>query len=137
VFGPEPWAEVAGQAWCHWDLWYCVVAVVDHDGALDGLEEHLVVALRDRLWGRDAAEAKLSHLAELRRRLDEAGLEPADLARPAPVTDKALVAKARCKLTDHGLEARARTPAMIDTRGPASPAGPHRSMGRLPRRVVR
>lgn len=115
TFGPEPWAEVAGQPWCHWDRWYCLVAVVDHDGDLAGVEEALVAALSDAGWGRDAAEAKLSHLAELRRRLDVAGLEPADLAGPDDVADKVLVAKARRKLADRGLEGRAMTPAMVDT----------------------
>ena len=115
TFGPEPWAEVAGQRWCHWDRWYCVVAMVDHDGDLAGVEQALVAALSDALWGRDAAEAKLSHLAELRGRLHVAGLEPADLVGPDDVADKVLVAKARRKLADRGLEGRAMTPAMVDT----------------------
>lgn len=115
TFGPEPSAEVAGQPWCHWDRWYCLVAVVDHDGDLGGLEEALVAAVLEALWGRDAAEAKLSHLAELRQRLDVAGLKPADLAGPDDVIDKVMVAKARRKLADRGLEGRAMTPAMMDT----------------------
>lgn len=115
TFGPEPWSEVAGQAWCHWDRWYCVVAVVDHGGDLAAVEEALVAALSGAGWGRDAAEAKLSHLAELRRRLEVAGLEPADLAGPSDPADKVVVAKARRKLADRELEGRAMTPAMLDT----------------------
>ena len=115
TFGPEPWAEVAGQPWCHWDRWYCVVAVVDHDADLGGVEETLVAALSDALWGRAAAEAKPSHLAELRQRLRVANLEPADLVGPDDVADKVLVAKARRKVADRGMEGRAMTPAMVDT----------------------
>lgn len=115
VFGPEPWARVAGRSWCQWDLWYCLVAVLDHGGDLDGLEAVLVEALRGHLWGRRAVEAKLSHLADLRERLRAAELEPARLV-PADVrADRALVAKARRKLGEHGLDSRALTPAMVET----------------------
>lgn len=115
TFGPEPWAEVARQPWCHWDRWYCVVAMLDHDGDLGGVEDTLVAALSDALWGRAAAEAKLSHLAELRRRLDNAHLQSTDLVGPDDLADKVLVAKARRKVADRGLEGRAMTPAMVDT----------------------
>ena len=115
TFGPEPWAEVAGQPWCHWDRWYCVVAVLDHDGDLGGVEDTLVAALSDALWGRAAAEAKLSHLAELRRRLDNAHLQSTDLVGPDDLADEVLVTKARRKVSDRGLEGRAMTPAMVDT----------------------
>ncbi len=32
IFGPEPWAERASVAWSHWDLWFCLVCVLDADG---------------------------------------------------------------------------------------------------------
>jgi hypothetical protein len=28
---PEPWLKVGRVAWSHWDLWFCVVACLDHD----------------------------------------------------------------------------------------------------------
>jgi len=115
VFGPEPWATVAGQEWCHWDLWFCMVAVFDHGGDLEPLEATFVAGLKDPLWGRDGIEAKLSHLADLRTRLAEVGLSPDGLVPPDAGTDKALIAKARRKVADRGLEGRAMTPAMVDT----------------------
>lgn len=115
VFGPEPWATVAGQAWCHWDLWYCLVAVLDHDGDLSGLEAVLVAALRGPLWGRRAVEARLSHLADLRERLASAGLAPTALVPAEALADRALVTKARRKLADRSLDGRALTPAMVET----------------------
>ena len=115
VFGPEPWSIVADLQWTHWDLWYCMVAVRDHAGELDGLEETFVTGLRDSLGSRDALEAKLSHLVDLRARLSHARLSPAELIPPASLIDKALVSKARRKVADRGLEGRAMTPAMVET----------------------
>ncbi len=115
VFGPEPWSEVAGRLWSYWDLWFAVVAVADHASALDQLEEQLVGELRRHLDGRDAAEYKLSHLADLRARLREARLGPADLARADAMRDRALVAKARKKMAGRWIEGRAMTPAMVET----------------------
>jgi hypothetical protein len=64
--------------WSYWDLWFCLVAVTDQDGDLDALAE----ALKDRgrLPRGGAAEAKLSHLDALRRRLAEAGIDARLLA---------------------------------------------------------
>lgn len=115
VFGPEVWSPVAGQDWSYWDRWFCTVAVVDHGGSLEKVEQALVAALGDRLGGRDAAEAKLSHLEDLRRRLAEAGIGASDLAGPEVGADKILVAKARRKLAARELEGRAMTQAMLDT----------------------
>lgn len=67
--GPESWATVAGVEWCWWDLWFCVLAVADFGGDLDRLEADLVGRLRSPGWvgaSRSEAEAKLSHLADLR-----------------------------------------------------------------------
>ncbi|MGH9243137.1 MAG: hypothetical protein ACRD29_02225 [Acidimicrobiales bacterium] len=114
TFGPEPWRDHQGITWSHWDRWACVVAVVDHDGDLAGLEAHLVDQLRT-LDGRDATEAKLSHLTDLRARLTTAGLTAPDLAGSDPTADRTLVAKARSKLASRGLEGRAMTPAMHET----------------------
>jgi hypothetical protein len=113
IFGPEPWRDHQGITWSHWDRWASVVAVVDHDGDLAGLEAHLVDQLHS-LDGRDATEAKLSHLTDLRARLTTAGLTTRDLAGP-DTADRKLVAKARSKLASRGLEGRAMTPAMHET----------------------
>jgi hypothetical protein len=73
VFGPEPWREVAGRTWSHWDLWFCLVLVSDFDGDW--------AALAEELWRRRSPypltldeEAKNSHLDDLRARLADAGL---------------------------------------------------------------
>ncbi|MGQ0744860.1 MAG: hypothetical protein ACT4OS_11095 [Acidimicrobiales bacterium] len=41
VLGPEPWTEIAGAAWCHYDRWFALVAVGDFGGDLDALETGL------------------------------------------------------------------------------------------------
>jgi hypothetical protein len=115
VFGPEPWEETGGRSWSHWDLWFCAVAVADHDGRLDQLEERLVGELQDRTGSREGTESKLSHLADLRVRLDDAGLVPGDLATPEVLSERSLLAKARKKLAERYLEGRAKTPVMIET----------------------
>ncbi|MHB1503880.1 MAG: hypothetical protein ACYCTL_06960 [Acidimicrobiales bacterium] len=113
--GPEPWEEIDGRIWSHWDLWFCAVAVADHDGGLDQLEERLVGELADRTGGRAGSEPKLSHLADLRVRLDDAGLVPGDLATSGVLSQRGLLNKGRKKLADRYLEGRAKTPAMIET----------------------
>ncbi len=115
VFGPEPWSELAGQPWSYWDLWFVAVAVSDHGGSLDELEAHFVGELRSHVDGRQGAESKLSHLADLRSRLEAAGLIPADLATPEALADKRVLARARKKVSDRWMEGRTMTPAMIET----------------------
>ena len=115
IFGPEPWEETRGSSWSHWDLWFCAVAVADHDFCLDQLEERLVSELQDRTRSREGTESKLSHLDDLRVRLDDAGLAPGDLATRDVLSERGLLAKARKKLAERYLEGRAKTPAMIET----------------------
>jgi len=115
VFGPEPWHEVGGSSWSHWDLWFCAVAVANHRADLDQLEERLVGELQDRTGGSEGPESMLSHLDDLRVRLDDAGLVPGDLATPEVLADRGLLTKARKKLAERYLEGRAKTPAMIET----------------------
>ena len=115
VFGPEPWSELAGRSWSYWDLWFAAVAVSDHGGSLDELEAVLVGELRSHRHDREVAESKLSHLADLRSRIEEAGLTPADLATSVMLSDKAVRAKARKKVSDHWVEERAMTTAMVET----------------------
>ena len=114
VFGPEPWSDVAGRPWSHWDLWFAAVAVSDHDGSFDDLEARLVAQLRSHV-GRQGAESKLSHLADLRSRLEAAGFSAADLATPEVLADKRVLARARKKVSDGWVEGRAMTPAMVET----------------------
>lgn len=115
VFGPELHGEVRGEPWSHWDVWFCLVTVLDHDGDLAALEHVLVAELKPGNTARSAGEAKLSHLQDLRSRLVAARLTPADLVTADLLADKALVARARKKLRDRHLDGRAKTPAMYET----------------------
>jgi len=114
VLGPEPWSELAGLSWSHWDLWFAAVTVSDHDGSLDELEARLVAQLRNHV-GHQGAESKLSHLADLRSRLEAAGSSAADLATPEVLADKRVLTRARKKVGDDWVEGRAMTPAMVET----------------------
>lgn len=113
IFGPEPWAQVAGQRWCHFDRWFALVAVREFGGDLDRLQVALEQRLRS-LTGRRDVEAKLSHLADLRERLAGAGLGPAALAEHETV-DKPTWTKARRKVLDQALENRSMTEPMRRT----------------------
>lgn len=95
-FGPELWEQRAGRDWSLWDLWFCVVAVRDHDGDLDALAAVFVDSIRrPGAESRDASEAKLSHLHDLHARLDAAGLTPPDLADADVLADKRISTRAR------------------------------------------
>jgi hypothetical protein len=113
VFGPEPWSEVGGQSWCHFDRWFALVASTDFDGDADALRGDLETRLQS-LHGRHDVVAKLSHLADLRRRVAEARLSLYQLASVEPA-DPATLAKARRKVLTQTLEGRAMTDAMRDT----------------------
>ena len=111
IFGPEPWREVAGRTWSHWDLWFCLVLVSDFDKDWAALAEELRRRRSPYLLTRDE-EAKVSHLVDLRARLTDAGLGPADLVGAA-TDDRKLLAKARRKVLDQPLDrGRDLTPAM-------------------------
>jgi hypothetical protein len=114
TFGPEPWRTAPdGTVWSHWDRWFCLVAVLDYHGDLDDLESVLVDKLHapGLLASRRDLEAKLSHLADLRSRLDDAGASAADVA----ADDTRVRARARKKVLDQALEVRALTPPMRAT----------------------
>ena len=102
IFGPEPWQEVAGGSWSHWDLWYCLVLVSDFDGDWAAFSEELWRRRSPYLLTLDE-EAKVSHLDDLRARLADAGLGPTDLVGTA-AGDRKLLAKARRKVLDQPLD---------------------------------
>lgn len=65
-FGPEAWEHRGAHDWSLWDLWFCVIAVRDHGGDLDAFAQDFVDTIRKPgVYGRDEAEAKLSHLHNL------------------------------------------------------------------------
>jgi hypothetical protein len=102
----------AGYAWSHWDLWCCVVALHDGGGDLGRVEANLAAELhRPSLGTTRATESKLSHLADLRARLDASDLTPGLLVG-SDGADARVVAKARHKLAAD-LEGRAMTETML------------------------
>ena len=112
IHGPEPWATRNKAVWSHWDLWFCLVALADHDGDLD----ELAVAIEEggRLSGGGTAEAKLSHLDDLRRRMAQAGIDAQTLLAGGD-TDPKIRAKARAKVLKQGLYPRDMTEPMWHT----------------------
>lgn len=114
IFGAEAWATVAGVEWCHFDWWFALVVTRDFDGDPDALRAQLETTLRSSLHRRADTQAELSHLAELRARLDAAGLDFGDLAE-ADEADMPILGKARRKVLDQALDGRAMTTPMRDT----------------------
>ncbi len=131
IFGPEPWNEVAGTVWSHWDLWFCLVCQIDFGGDWRGLEQSIVGGRRRSNGGRDW-EAMDSHLHDLGARLFAAGADPATLAAGCG-EDRAVLAKARRKVHDQGLAGRDLTRHEGHPSGAAADACSARPLGRLPR----
>lgn len=113
IYGPEPYADLAGQQWSHWDRWFCLACVLTADGDWDALEDEVVRRHRRRSLGSRDWERKRSHLIERRNRLAEAGLSAEELA--GDTSDAKLREKALRKVLDQGLAGRDLTPAMRDT----------------------
>jgi hypothetical protein len=81
ICGPEPWLTVGGAAWSHWDLWFCLVACLEHAGHLPALAD--AIADAHRCYGGSDAERKLSHLDDLCARLEAGALDASALASHA------------------------------------------------------
>jgi hypothetical protein len=111
IYGPEPWLTVGGAVWSHWDLWFCLVACLEHDGQLPALADAIADAHH---YGGSDAERKLSHLDDLCARLETAGLAAPALATRAE-DRPALRTKARTKVLKQGLHERDLTEAMRST----------------------
>jgi hypothetical protein len=95
IYGPEPWSARHATGWSCWDLWFCVVALVDHDADLGALAE--AIEEGGRLSGGGTAEAKLSHLDDLKRRTLQAGIDARTLVAGED-SDPKIRAKARGKV---------------------------------------
>ena len=112
IYGPEPWTTKRGAAWSYWDLWFCVVALADHDGDLDALGE--AIENGGRTFGSGTVESKLSHLDDLKRRMAQAGIDARALASEEDA-DPRTRAKARTKVLKQGLYPRDMTEPMWHT----------------------
>jgi hypothetical protein len=102
-YGPEPWTTTQETVWSHWDLWFCLVALADHDGDLEKLTE--AIENGGRLSGAGTAEAKLSHLDDLKHRLSEASVDAGALAA-GEEADPRVLAMAQTKVLKQGLYPR-------------------------------
>jgi hypothetical protein len=67
----------------YWDLWFGLVAVQMHDSDLDRLADHIKEE-RGFHYDRRSIERKRCHIRDLKRRLDEADMIPADIVLAAP-----------------------------------------------------
>ena len=114
IFGPERWTEVGGVTFIYWDRWLLRLAVEEHDG-LEGLAQAFQADRRRIRAGGAArdAEAKLSQIEDLRRRLTKLEMTPLEVLGDADASDKKLLAKSRSKLIEQGLFRL--SPAMVDT----------------------
>jgi hypothetical protein len=112
IYGPEAWASRHGKVWSYWDLWFCVVAIVDYDGDLDALAE--AIENQGRTFGGATVESKLSHLDDLRRRMADAGVDAQALAAGEESEPKTRT-KARAKVLKQGLYPRDMTDPMSRT----------------------
>jgi len=112
IYGPGPWSTRDKAVWSYWDLWFCVVALADHDGDLDALAEAIENGGRWSASG--TVEAKLSHPDDLERRMAEAGIDARELAAGED-TDPRTRTKARTKVLKQGLYPRDMTEPMWHT----------------------
>lgn len=127
--GPEVWRADAGVEWSYWDLWFALLCVRDHGGDWDGLDAAITGLSRSDGGGRFDGEAKWSHLLDLRKRLEVAGLSAGELVADA-IGEKGLITRARAKVLKRDVSSRCMTPAM---RSPPSRRLEHRARcGRWP-----
>ena len=112
--GREIWTPEGRGEFTRWDLWYLVLLLNDYGGSWDGLADTLKKTLGGRLvssFGQLDFEAKRCHLEDLRRRLGEAGLDPARLAGEL-ARDKRILYKARTKILKNYVREKDKTAAM-------------------------
>jgi hypothetical protein len=66
----------------YWDLWFALVAVTMHEGDLDRLARRIKEE-KGIDYDRDSIERKRCHLRDLKRRLEEASIPPAEVVDAA------------------------------------------------------
>jgi hypothetical protein len=68
---------------CYWDLWFGIVAVLMHNGDLDQLAKRIKDEKNMIRYDRNSIERKRCHIRDLKRRLEEASVIPADIVLAA------------------------------------------------------
>ncbi len=76
--GTEPWRDVDGIAFCHWDRWLLRLSLEEPEGLASIVREFRRRA-RDQRRQLDVAEAMLAQLADLASRLTRLGRAPAEV----------------------------------------------------------
>ena len=113
IHGSEAWRTVQGVTFTQWDRWFLRLAVVDNDNWAS-----LEKTLQERRYAANSstsdAEAKLSHISDLRNRLAVVRKTPRAVLRQ-DVDDRALLAKAKVKIFDQYVDRKYATPAMRNT----------------------
>ncbi len=66
----------------YWDMWFSIVAVLMHDGDVDRLAKRIKEE-KGLFYDRRSIERKRCHIRDLKRRLDEAAIIPADIVLAA------------------------------------------------------
>lgn len=74
--GTDPWREVDGVAFCHWDRWLLRLALDEPDG-LASIADEFRRRARGQRHDRGVAEALLAQVGDLVSRLNRLGLTPA------------------------------------------------------------
>ncbi|WP_433936420.1 hypothetical protein AB3662_17220 [Sorangium cellulosum] len=77
-YGPEPWREIEGVCFCHWDRWLLRLALTEPRG-LDGMARELRARAASRRVSSDGAEAMLAQVADLRGRLARLARTPEEV----------------------------------------------------------
>ncbi len=105
----------AVDGWSEWDRRFCVLCVADHGGDWEGLSERL---FDPSAYGQSGSasngEAFWSHVLDLRRRLDEAGLDAVAVAGERVIA-KGVAAESRRKVFKRALADSEPSLPMIQT----------------------
>ncbi|MDQ2880935.1 MAG: hypothetical protein M3Y48_06675 [Actinomycetota bacterium] len=105
----------AVDGWSEWDRRFCVLCVADHGGDWEGLSERLFDPSAYRQSGSASnGEAFWSHVLDLRRRLDEAGLDAVAVAGERVIA-KSVAAESRRKVFKRALTNNEPSLPMIQT----------------------
>jgi hypothetical protein len=83
----------------YWDLWFALVAVLMHNGDLDRLADWIKEE-KGFSYDRRSIERKRCHIRDLKRRLDEASIIPADIVLAAPELAKTEKRRALKKVSE-------------------------------------
>jgi len=98
----------------YWDLWFSIVAVLMHDGDLDRLADE-IKAKKGEFFDRHSTEHKRCHIRDLKRRLIEASIIPADIVLAAGDLAKKEKRRAIDRMTQTIYRERDLSEPMIDT----------------------